>query len=159
IRLLQNSDAGLLSEAWAPCVADPGANLVKMAHDAGYRVSPLTGPSSILLALMASGMNGQHFTFHGYLPIDQKMRVNKITDLEKESMMKNQTQIFMETPHRNMQLYNDILSACKPETQLCIASNLTMPDELIVSQPVYKWKEQTVPELQGKPSLFLIYSC
>jgi len=158
IKLLQEHDIGLLSDAGAPAVADPGSTLVKMAHEAGHRVAPLTGPSSILLALMASGMNGQHFAFHGYLPMDARKRKRKISALEHESRLKTQTQVFMETPHRNLQLYSDIISICRPETQLCIAAQLTLPDEQILTQPIYKWKKQSVPELRGIPALFLIQS-
>lgn len=158
IRLLDENDVGLLSDAGAPGVADPGAILVKMAHDAGHRIIPLTGPSSILLALMASGLNGQGFAFNGYLPINAKERRTALTQLEIESQKMNRTQIFMETPHRNPEMYQDIISVCHPETNLCIASELTLPGENVETKPIYKWRKKPAPELKGLPALFLIYS-
>jgi len=156
LKLMPERQTGLMSEAGAPGVADPGAKLVRLAHDSGIRVVPLTGPSSILLALMGSGLNGQQFTFHGYLPIDQDDRVRKIKELDRDSKTTNRTHIFIETPHRNMQLYEDLIRACTPETRLCIASNLTLPDESIRTRPVYKWQNDTKPALQGIPAIFLI---
>lgn len=158
VRLLEENDVGLLSDAGAPAVADPGANLVTMAHDAGHRVVPLTGPSSILLALMASGLNGQNFAFTGYLPINANERRTSLSELELESRQKNRTQIFMETPHRNQEMYQDIISVCQPETKLCIASEITLPGEKVETKPVYKWRKKSDPELKGLPALFLIHS-
>jgi len=158
VKLLEKNDVGLLSDAGAPAVADPGATLVKMAHDGGHRITPLTGPSSILLALMASGLNGQNFAFNGYLPIHEKKRKRALSELELESRQKNRTQIFMETPHRNPEMYQDIISVCHPETKLCIASELTLSAENIETKPVYEWRKKSAPELKGIPALFLIYS-
>ncbi|MEX0994450.1 MAG: SAM-dependent methyltransferase, partial [Balneolaceae bacterium] len=158
LKLLKEGDVGLFSEAGAPGVADPGSLLVKMAHDAGHRVVPLVGPSSILLALMASGMNGQQFAFHGYLPVDDRKRKTRILELEKESALLNQTQIFMETPHRNDQLLDALLDTCGPETQICVACDLTMPDEHILSTHVYKWKQREKPLFKGQPAIFLMLS-
>lgn len=156
VRLLDKGDVGLMSEAGAPAVADPGAKLVCMAHDAGHKVVPLTGPSSILLALMASGMNGQNFAFHGYLPVDEKKRKAEITRLETESRQSDCTQIFMEAPFRNNAMLTSIIEACNPETRICVAVNLTMPDEEIISLPVYKWREAAIPDLTGRPAIFLL---
>lgn len=157
LKLLEEGDVGLMSEAGAPGVADPGSKLVKLAHDNGHPVIPLIGPSSILLALMGSGMNGQKFAFHGYLPINDAKRKKELTDLEQESMNRSQTQIFMETPHRNIALFDLVLEHCRPSTQFCVACNLTMEDEYLMSMPVYKWKVTEKPDLQKKPALFLIY--
>lgn len=156
IKLLENNDAGIMSEAGAPGVADPGARLVKLAHEHNINVIPLVGPSSILLALMASGLNGQSFSFRGYLPIDPYKRQKAIGDLETESKGKNMTQIFMETPHRNMVLFDILLKTLKPLTLLSIACNVTMPDQLIKTKSVYDWKRLSAPDLQKKPALFLI---
>ncbi|MEX2600261.1 MAG: SAM-dependent methyltransferase [Balneolaceae bacterium] len=158
LELLKTRDTGLFSEAGAPGVADPGSTLVKIAHDNGIRVTPLVGPSSILLALMASGMNGQSFTFHGYLPVQERDRAGAIRNLEQESRQLNRTQIFMETPHRNEPMLQSLLKTCNPDTRLAIACNLTMPDELILSMPVHKWRKSKKPDIQGKPALFLINS-
>jgi 16S rRNA (cytidine1402-2'-O)-methyltransferase len=156
VKLLNNGDVGLMSEAGAPAVADPGAKLVKMVHDAGHKVVPLTGPSSILLALMASGMGGQQFTFHGYLPVDEIQRNQKLVQIEAKARKSGYTQIFMEAPFRNNQMLASMIENLKPETKVCIASNLTMPDEMVKSMPVYKWREHQLPELSGRPSIFLI---
>lgn len=156
LKLLYSGDTGLFTDAGMPGIADPGAELVGLAHDAGHRVVPLSGPSSIPMALMASGMNGQRFTFHGYLPIDDQRRVTRIRELEAESASHDVTQIFMETPHRNDLLLQALLENCRAETRLCVASNLTMPDEQIISRPVYKWKESEPCAFKGNPALFLI---
>lgn len=123
--LLNGKDIGLLSEAGCPCIADPGSEIVKLAHQHRINVKPLVGPSSILLALIASGFNGQNFGFNGYLPIDKSARSKKIKELESKAIKEDQTQIFMETPFRNMSLLNDILNFCKPSTLLCIAADIT----------------------------------
>lgn len=158
LKLLKESDVGLFSEAGSPGVADPGALLIRMAHDHGHRVVPLVGPSSILLALMAAGMNGQQFAFHGYLPVDDKKRKKRINELERESAKQHQTQIFMETPHRNDPLLEALLDTCHPETRICIACNLTMPDEEIISTQVYKWKQRDKKSFKGTPAIFLLES-
>ena len=153
--LKKKKDIGLLSEAGCPAVADPGAALVKMAHENNIKVIPLTGPSSILLALMASGMNGQSFIFHGYLPKESALRKVKINLIEKDAIKKNQTQIFIEAPYRNQQLLNDILQTCNDKTLLCLAINITSKDELINTRTISEWKKQ-IPEINKKPVIFLI---
>ena len=154
---LNGNSIGLLSEAGCPGVADPGSGVVKAAYANNIEVVPLIGPSSILLALMASGMNGQRFCFHGYLPINAEERVRKIKSLEKESASKNQTQLFIETPYRNNQLLKDLITHCNPSTRLCIACNLTLPDQFISTKKISEWKTD-VPDINKKPSVFLIDS-
>ncbi|MCD4746467.1 MAG: SAM-dependent methyltransferase [Bacteroidales bacterium] len=146
----------ILSEAGSPCIADPGSEIVKMAHKKNIQVIPLIGPSSILLSLMASGFNGQNFTFHGYLPIEKKARINKINQLEKNAYRQDQTQIFIEAPYRNKQLLEAILRVCSKETLLCIACNLTQTDEYIASKTISEWKRQ-IPDIHKKTTVFLIY--
>ncbi|SMO44576.1 SAM-dependent methyltransferase [Gracilimonas mengyeensis] len=155
--LKAGKDAGILSEAGAPAVADPGAKLVKLAHQNNIKVVPLVGPSSILLALMSSGFNGQNFAFHGYLPIDQHPRKQMITQLEGESRRHDRTQIFMEAPYRNNELLKDILQTCRPETKLCTATDITLPDEEIHSKTVGDWKSGKLPNLHKRPTIFLLY--
>ncbi|KAB2916249.1 MAG: SAM-dependent methyltransferase [Bacteroidetes bacterium] len=147
---------GLLSDAGVPCVADPGAEVVKVAHKKGIQVVPFVGPSSILLAIMASGFNGQSFAFHGYLPIDTAERAKKLKFLEKESRERKQTQVFIETPYRNNPLLADIMKHCSPQTMLCVACNLTLPDESIVSQSIDKWLKNT-PDYHKKPAVFVLF--
>ena len=154
--LLAGKNVGLVSEAGCPAVADPGAHLVKLAHEHGIRVVPLVGPSSILLALMASGMNGQSFTFHGYLPANREERIKRLGELEKESRAKHQTQIFIETPYRNTQMFEDVLRACKGDTRLCVATDITQAGESIVTRTVSAWKK-TPPDIHKKPTIFLLY--
>lgn len=149
------AQVGVISEAGCPGVADPGAVAVRLAHQMGFRVVPLVGPSSILLALMASGLSGQSFIFHGYLPIDKAERRKSIVQLEKDAGFKRTTQIFMETPFRNNQMFATILENCNPDTLLCVACNITAPDELILTLPVRDWKKR-VPDLHKKPTIFLI---
>lgn len=149
-------DVGIISEAGCPGVADPGAEVVKLAHEAGIQVVPLVGPSSILLALMASGMNGQSFAFVGYIPIKKEERLKTIKQLESRSRNENQSQIFIETPFRNNHLVDDILKTCSPQTQLCIACNLTTPDEYISTKTVAQWKGN-LPDLHKKPTIFIIH--
>jgi len=149
-------DLGLLSEAGTPCIADPGQVVVKYAHEKGIQVRPLVGPSSILLALMASGFNGQNFVFHGYLPIERKQRMQKIREMELDIYRKEQTQIFMETPYRNSPLLEDLLKTCSNETMLCIASNITCNNEFILTRSIAHWKNQ-VPNLDKQPTVFLLY--
>ena len=153
--LKKNKNIGLLSEAGCPAVADPGAALVRMAHENNIPVKPLTGPSSILLALMASGLNGQSFAFHGYLPKDSAQRKAKISLLEKDAQKKKQTQIFIETPYRNIPLLNDIVNVCAENTLLCIAFDLTSANEFVKTKTIAEWKKQ-IPSLDKKPAIFLI---
>jgi 16S rRNA (cytidine1402-2'-O)-methyltransferase len=153
----QGNDMALISEAGLPCVADPGAAFVEFAHALNIRVIPLPGPSSVYLALMASGMNGQNFSFTGYLPIDKKERAFRIKQLESDAWQKDQTQIFIETPYRNNQLLEALLHTCKSETRLCVAMNITLGDEWICSQTVEKWRKSKTPDLQKKPAVFLLY--
>jgi 16S rRNA (cytidine1402-2'-O)-methyltransferase len=153
--LLEGKDVGLLSEAGVPCIADPGSGIVRIAQSAGISVKPLSGPSSIYLALMASGFNGQNFTFHGYLPIEKHEREKKLRDIEKDSLRHQKTQIFIETPYRNNAMLSSILSACFPGTMLCIAANIGQPDEMIIAKSVKEWKNK-MPDLNKKPVVFLI---
>jgi 16S rRNA (cytidine1402-2'-O)-methyltransferase len=154
--LLAGRDAGLMSEAGCPGVADPGADVVAEAHRRGIKVVPLVGPSSILLAIMASGFNGQSFTFHGYLPIDKADRSRRIKELEGFTERLKQTQLFIETPFRNNALLEEILKSCKPNTRLCIACNLTAEDELVKTQTIAAWKKAP-PDLHKKPTIFLLF--
>lgn len=154
--LMDGKPVGLMSEAGCPGIADPGADIVAEAHKRGIKVVPLVGPSSILLALMASGFNGQSFTFHGYLPIDKGQRSQRIKELDNQAKRANQTQIFIETPFRNNQLLEEILKTCKPETRLCIGCNLTAGDEMISTRTIAAWKKQ-VPDLHKKPTIFLLF--
>lgn len=151
----RNEPIGILSEAGLPAVADPGAKLVKMAHQTGVKVIPLVGPSSIMLALMASGMNGQQFKFHGYLPIDKFKRKKVIQNLEVESHKSNCTQIFMETPYRNNQMVQDLAKFCQPSTRICIAVNLTMEDEFVSTQTAKEWGQKKT-DFHKKPAIFLL---
>jgi 16S rRNA (cytidine1402-2'-O)-methyltransferase len=147
---------GVISEAGCPAIADPGAEVVAIAQKKGYKVVPLVGPSSLLMAIMASGFNGQSFAFHGYLPIDSSKRVSKIKYLEMQSYKDDQTQLFIETPYRNQKLAEDIIENCKPHTQLCIAMNISCDDEWIVTKSVKSWKGN-LPDMQKTPTVFLIY--
>lgn len=153
--LLNGINVGLMSEAGCPGVADPGAVIVKLAHEKGIRVVPLVGPSSILLALMASGMNGQNFAFTGYLPIDKNEKKSALRNLEKWSQEKNQAQIFMETPYRNNKFLEDILGTLHPQTNLCVACDITLPTEFIKTKTVNDWKKQKV-DLHNRPCIFVI---
>ncbi len=154
-KIIQQKKCGIVSEAGVPAVADPGAALVKIAHQKNIRVIPLTGPSSILMALMASGMNGQSFCFHGYLPIDKNERIKKIKSLEIVAQKNNQAQIFIETPYRNNALMNDILQHCEANTLLCIATDITLTSELIATKKISDWKKQ-LPDLNKRPTVFLL---
>jgi len=151
----QGVSVGLLSEAGVPAVADPGASIVKLAHEKGIQVVPLVGPSSILMALMASGLNGQNFAFNGYLPIDNSERKKGIKALEKLSMEKNQSQIFIETPYRNQKMFTDLKSVLSPGTSLCIAIDISMPNEFIKTFTIAHWKKQS-PDLHKRPAIFII---
>ncbi|NPA37427.1 MAG: SAM-dependent methyltransferase [Chlorobi bacterium] len=146
---------GVLSEAGCPGVADPGADVVKIAHKKNIRIIPLIGPSSILLSLMASGMNGQNFAFVGYLPVKKGETAKAIRDVEQRSIHQKQTQIFIEAPYRNAKLLQDILSYCKPQTQLCIACDITLETEFIVTKTIAEWKGN-VPDINKRPTIFLI---
>jgi 16S rRNA (cytidine1402-2'-O)-methyltransferase len=154
--LLSGKNVGLLSEAGCPCIADPGAVIVQLAHENNITVKPLVGPSSILLALIASGFNGQNFSFHGYLPIDKNQRIKKIKELESKIKHEDQTQIFIETPFRNMQLLNDILNSCNSSTLLCIAADITGSSEFIETRTISEWKIK-IPELNKRTVIFLLY--
>jgi 16S rRNA (cytidine1402-2'-O)-methyltransferase len=153
--VLSGNDVGLLSEAGCPAIADPGAGLVRLAHQKNIRVRPMVGPSSILLALMASGLNGQRFVFHGYLPVEPDRRTKKLVQLEKDSITRDQTQIFIETPYRNQKLLESLLRACKGDTVLCIASNLTLAEEHIATRTVNDWKH-ALPDINDQPAVFLL---
>ncbi|MCM2308052.1 MAG: SAM-dependent methyltransferase [Sulfuritalea sp.] len=149
-------DLGLMSEAGCPAVADPGALLVRRAHELGLTVKPLVGPSSLLLGLMASGLEGQRFAFHGYLPAREPERSRRIVELEGESTRLRQTQIFIETPYRNQALFNALLLACKPKTRLCLATDLSLPGEQIATRRVADWKASAPPDLDKRPTVFLL---
>lgn len=155
--LQEGKNIGLVSEAGCPGVADPGQAFVAIAQEMGVVVKPLVGPNSILLALMASGMNGQQFMFHGYLPIDGAQRARTIRELEADSAKKNCTQLFIETPYRNNQLLETLLQQCRPTTKLCIAVDITGPQESIRTMPVSQWKAAP-PDLHKRPVLFLLYA-
>ena len=154
--LMTGQDVGLMSEAGCPGVADPGAEVVAEAHKRGIKVVPLSGPNSILLALMASGFNGQSFTFNGYIPIDKVERGKRIKELEQLAEKNRQTQIFIETPFRNNHLFDDILKNTAAQTLLCVASNLTSEDEFVKTQTIGQWKQEKI-DLHKKPTIFLIY--
>ncbi len=154
--LLEGNNIGLMSEAGCPGVADPGAVIVKMAHEKGIQVVPLVGPSSILLALMASGMNGQSFAFNGYLPIDKDAKKTSLKALEKLSFDKNQSQLFIETPYRNNKLLEDILAILNSNTLLCVACDITLDTEYIKTYPVHIWKKQAI-DLHNRPCIFIIH--
>ena len=147
---------GLVSEAGCPGVADPGQNLVSQAQELKIKVVPLVGPNSILLALMASGMNGQHFQFAGYLPIEKEKKDKAIRSYETDSRQRNCTQIFIETPYRNNALMQSFVQLCAPHTLLCIAVNITSPKELIVTKTIKEWKSSPLPDLHKQPTIFLI---
>lgn len=150
------NDIGVLSEAGCPAIADPGADVVNIAQRRGYKVVPLVGPSSILMGLMGSGFNGQSFAFHGYLPIQAGERAKEIKKLEARSYSENQTQIFIETPYRNQKFAEDLIAQCKPHTQLCIAMNISLDNEYIVTKTMREWKDK-LPEMHKQPAVFLIY--
>ncbi len=156
--LLNGNNIGLISEAGTPCVADPGSEIVKLAHELNVDIVPLVGPSSIILALMASGFNGQSFVFHGYLPIDKKHRINKIRELENNAYKLQQTQIFIEAPYRNNQLFQAIIENCSNETLVCIAVDITnTKTEFIKTKNVNEWRKNKLPDLHKKPVVFLLY--
>jgi 16S rRNA (cytidine1402-2'-O)-methyltransferase len=154
--LLEGKNMGIMSEAGCPGIADPGAVIVKIAHEKGVQVVPVVGPSSIFLALMASGMNGQNFAFSGYLPIDKSEKKAILKNLEKISFDKNQSQIFMETPFRNNKFVEDILQTLQPNTNLCIACDITLTSEFIKTQSVNQWKKQKI-DFHNRPCIFIIH--
>lgn len=157
--LQEGRSMGILSEAGCPAVADPGANLVALAHRHGYEVRPLVGPSSLLLALMASGANGQNFAFKGYLPSEKSERIAALKSLEQRSRQQNETQLFIETPYRNDALLADALETLYPETRLCTATDLTLPTQEIISQTVAAWqKSKTLPNLKKRPTIFVLHA-
>lgn len=153
---LKGINIGLMSEAGCPGVADPGAAIVKIAHEKGIQVIPLVGPSSILLAMMGSGMNGQSFAFNGYLPIDKSEKKIAIKNYEKLSHDKNQSQLFIETPYRNNKFLEDLLQTLQPDTHLCVASDITLPSEYIKTYRVAYWKKITI-DLHNRPTIFIIH--
>lgn len=154
--LVAGQDAGFISEAGVPGVADPGAEVAAACHARGIKVIPLVGPSSILLALMASGQNGQSFAFNGYLPVKPPERIKAIRRLEQRAAAENQSQIFIEAPYRNAKLLDDILSACRPDTMLTVAADITAPDEFILTLPVSKWAKSPRPDINKHPAIFII---
>jgi 16S rRNA (cytidine1402-2'-O)-methyltransferase len=153
---LEGKNVGLMSEAGCPGVADPGAAIVKIAHEKGIQVVPLVGPSSILLAIMASGMNGQSFAFNGYLPIDKGDKKTALKNFEKLSEDKSQSQLFIETPYRNNKLMEDLLAMLQPNTHLCIAADITLPTEFIKTKTVAQWKKEK-PDLHNRPCIFILH--
>ncbi|HWU34728.1 MAG TPA: SAM-dependent methyltransferase [Methylovorus sp.] len=154
--LLQGHNVGIMSEAGCPGIADPGARLVDLAHRKGIRVVPLVGPSSILLSLMASGLDGQRFSFHGYLPSDKAARIQRLKELERESQKWQQTQLFIETPYRNQHMLEDILAHCQGTTKLCVATNISLSTERIATRTVSEWKRQDLPDIHRQPTVFLL---
>jgi 16S rRNA (cytidine1402-2'-O)-methyltransferase len=155
--LLQGHNMGLMSDAGCPGIADPGAEIIQLAHKKGIKVVPLVGPSSIVLSIMASGFNGQNFAFNGYLPIDKNDRSKRIKELELLSSRFKQAQFFIETPYRNATLFEDLLKTLQPNALLLVATHITLNDESILVKPVSAWKKATAPEFYKKPTVFGIY--
>lgn len=154
-RILSGENAGVLSEAGCPGIADPGAKIARLAHSKGIRVVPLVGPSSLFLALMASGLNGQHFAFCGYLPRERDELKHSLTTLERRIKQESQSQLFIETPYRNMRLVEQLLNLCNPHTRLCIAQDITGENEFIATQTIAQWR-QSPPHLEKLPTLFIL---
>ncbi len=154
--VFEGFDMGIISEAGCPGIADPGAEIVRLAHEKNIKVIPLVGPSSILLSLMASGMNGQNFAFLGYLPVKPNERLKALKEIEKRSGLEKQTQIFIETPYRNIKLFEDLVTTLYPSTRLCIAADVTLDTEYIKTQTILNWKNK-MPDLNKRPAIFLIY--
>jgi 16S rRNA (cytidine1402-2'-O)-methyltransferase len=154
--LLAGQDVGLMSDAGCPGVADPGAKLVELAHQKGVRVVPFVGPSSILLSLMASGLNGQQFAFLGYLPVDKMQRNQKLKEIEKRSLTHKETQLFIETPYRNQHMLEAILSIGQPNTRLCVACDISLATEMIATKTIANWKKSPLPDLHKRPTIFLL---
>lgn len=155
--LAEGHSMGVISEAGCPAVADPGADVVAIAQRRNLKVVPLVGPSSIILSVMASGFNGQSFAFHGYLPIEPNKRSKRLKELEGRIYSEHQTQLFIETPYRNHKMLDDILKACRPQTKLCIAANITCEGEYIKTRTVKEWKGTALPDLSKIPCIFLLY--
>ena len=154
--LLAGNDVGLMSDAGCPGVADPGAKLVALAHQKNIKVVPFVGPSSILLSLMASGLNGQQFAFLGYLPVDKTERNAKLKEIETRSLKHKETQIFIETPYRNQHMLEALLSVCQPNTKLCVACDISLGSEMIVTKTISIWKKSPLPDLHKRPTVFLL---
>jgi 16S rRNA (cytidine1402-2'-O)-methyltransferase len=154
--IYEGYNIGLISDAGCPGVADPGSDIIKIAHQSNIRVVPLVGPSSILLAIMSSGLNGQNFAFNGYLPIDRVDKKNKIKELEKTSQQKNQSQIFIETPYRNNKMLEDLTKTLSGDTNLCIACDITLSTEYIKTLSVNEWKKNKI-NIDKKPAIFIIH--
>lgn len=154
--LLAGHDTGLVSEAGCPAVADPGAALVALAHTAGIAIAPLVGPSSLLLALMGSGLSGQNFAFHGYLPAKDEPRKKRLLELESESRRFCRTQIFIETPYRNQRMLETLLTVCSPPTRISIATELTLPGQRITTKTCHDWKRHPLPNIDRRPTVFLL---
>ncbi|HEX8404022.1 MAG TPA: SAM-dependent methyltransferase [Duganella sp.] len=154
--LLAGRDGGLVSEAGVPAVADPGADLVRLAHQHNIPVRPLVGPSSLLLAVMASGLNGQSFAFNGYLPTDAAQRLTRIKELETRSRKEKQTQLFIETPYRNAAMLEALVAACAPSTLVCVATDLSLATETIRTMTAAQWKSAKAPDFHKKPTVFLL---
>lgn len=155
--LAEGHSMGVISEAGCPAIADPGADVVAIAQRRNLKVVPLVGPSSIILSVMASGFNGQSFAFHGYLPIEPNERSKRLKELEGRIYSEHQTQLFIETPYRNHKMLDDILKACRPQTKLCIAANITCEGEYIKTRTVKEWKGTALPDLSKIPCIFLLY--
>jgi 16S rRNA (cytidine1402-2'-O)-methyltransferase len=155
--LLSGNNVGLISEAGCPAVADPGAHLVRLAHERGIPVAPMVGPSSILLALMGSGLNGQRFAFHGYLPAKVGEREKRIGELEKLAAARDETQIFIESPYRNAAMIAALLRVCRPDTLLCLAVDLTLASQYLLTRTIGEWRKMSPPELRDRPTVFLLY--
>jgi len=153
--LYEGRDVGLMSEAGMPALADPGEEFILLAHQSGFRVIPLPGPSSILLALVASGLNGQNFAFNGYLPVKKIDRIKTIKKLEERVYRERQTQIFMETPYRNMAMLEDLTQSCRFKTLLCVATNINGSEEQILTKTIGEWKAK-LPDIHKKPSVFIL---
>lgn len=157
LRPLEAGEAmGVISEAGCPAVADPGADVVAIAQKKGLRVVPLVGPSSMILAVMASGLNGQSFAFHGYLPIDATERVKRLKQLEVRAQQEHQTQLFIETPYRNAKLFETLCSTLRPQTRICVAAGITTDEEWIQTKTVAEWRRQRLPDLSKIPAIFLM---
>lgn len=157
LRPLEAGEAmGVISEAGCPAVADPGADVVAIAQKKGLRVVPLVGPSSMILAVMASGLNGQSFAFHGYLPIDAAERVKRLKQLEVRAQQEHQTQLFIETPYRNAKLFETLCSTLRPQTRICVAAGITTDEEWIQTRTVAEWRRQRLPDLSKIPAIFLM---
>lgn len=154
--IIEGNDAGIISEAGNPGIADPGSDIVSLAHQKNIEIVPLVGPSSILLALISSGMNGQNFAFNGYLPVEKSEKIRKIQFLENRAKAENQSQIFMETPFRNAKMLDDLLAACKNTTLLCIAADITLSEQFIKTKTIADWKKNK-PDINKRPAIFIIH--